>query len=53
MTDNTAASTPIRIAPHGCIIKFAAVPTATPPANVAFCTCTWSKEKKGDSSLLS
>ena len=34
------AKKPIRIAPHGSITILASVPTATPPANVAFCTCT-------------
>ena len=30
------ASVPNKIAPHGMIIRSAVVPTATPPAKVAF-----------------
>lgn len=32
------AKKPIDIAAYGCITRLAAVPTATPPAKVAFCT---------------
>jgi hypothetical protein len=36
-----AAKKPITIAPHGSMAMLASVPTATPPANVAFWTCTY------------
>ena len=32
---------PIRTAPHGSITMSAHAPTATPPASVAFCICTY------------
>lgn len=39
-TDKTATNIPIIMAPHGCTIRFADVPIATPPARVEFCMCT-------------
>lgn len=39
-TESVAARMPTSIAPHGCSIKSAEVPTATPPARVAFCMWT-------------
>ena len=37
ITDRQPASAPISMAPNGCNGMFADVPTATPPARVAFC----------------
>lgn len=37
-----AATIPISMAPHGCTIRSAVAPTATPPARDEFCMCTMS-----------
>ena len=43
MTDTAPATTPTSSAPHGWTIMSAEVPMATPPASVAFWTCTWKR----------